>query len=129
MANDSQRILIVEDDADTAQSLSDVLSDEGIQSDIVVNGRKALEYLTGGQNLPFLILLDLSMPDLDAYGFRQIQEMDASISSIPIVVVSAETQIQAKALKLGIRHSLKKPVDAHELVALVKKHMPPAPAS
>jgi CheY-like chemotaxis protein len=82
------RILVVDDDADLRQSLVDLLEDEGYRTQAASSGREALAVL-GGPDLPQLIILDLMMPDLNGWQFRDIQSTDPRLAPIPVLVVTA----------------------------------------
>jgi two-component system chemotaxis response regulator CheY len=81
-------ILIVDDDIDIRRSLSDFLEDEGYAVTAAPNGRIALDLLRGGVR-PAVILLDLMMPGMDGWDFRQAQLEDPALASVPVVVVTA----------------------------------------
>ena len=81
-------ILIVDDDIDVRKSLSDFLEDEGYAVAAASNGRIALDLLRGGVR-PAVILLDLMMPGMDGWDFRQAQLEDPALASVPVVMVTA----------------------------------------
>jgi two-component system chemotaxis response regulator CheY len=85
---DCDTILIVDDDIDVRRSLSDFLEDEGYSVAAASNGRIALDLLRGGVR-PALILLDLMMPGMDGWDFRQAQLEDPALASVPVVIVTA----------------------------------------
>lgn len=82
-------ILIVDDDSDVRRSLSDFLEDEGYAVAAAPNGRIALDLMRGGGVRPAVILLDLMMPGMDGWDFRQAQLEDPALASVPVVVVTA----------------------------------------
>jgi len=86
---DSGTILIVDDDSDVRRSLSDFLEDEGYAVAAASNGRAALDLMRGGGVRPAVILLDLMMPGMDGWDFRQAQLKDPTLASVPVVVVTA----------------------------------------
>ena len=61
MSNDRRLLLVVEDDADVAGTLTEFLEDEGFSVTVAQNGKQALEQLRAGLR-PVAILLDLLMP-------------------------------------------------------------------
>ncbi|MFP2930218.1 response regulator transcription factor [Pyxidicoccus sp. 3LG] len=69
---EKRTILLVEDDADIADSLMDVLDDAGFRPVWCPEGQKALDYLST-HAAPAVILLDLMMPGMDGFQFRQRQ--------------------------------------------------------
>ena len=83
MADSGTPILLVEDDRDFADAMTDVLEDEGYRVVVALNGRQALDLLETRQCTPFLILLDLMMPVMDGWEFSaRVRESPAA--SIPI---------------------------------------------
>ena len=105
----AKRILIVDDAVDICSTMQELLEAEGYEVTCTANGSEALRYLESTSALPDLILLDLMMPVLDGYAFRKEQKKDPSLASIPIVVMTAATDPQAKANELGAQGMLKKP--------------------
>ena len=86
--NDPPRLLIVDDDPELRQSAVDALSDAGYETSVAGNGWEALA-ATQGPRVPQLILLDLMMPDMNGWQFREAQRRDARIKDIPLVVITA----------------------------------------
>jgi two-component system response regulator MprA len=83
-------VLIVEDDRDIRECMADALEVEGYSVALAANGREALDQLRDGV-FPDLILLDLLMPVMSGWEFRQEQLADPLLSGIPVVVVSASS--------------------------------------
>lgn len=107
--NTEKNIMIVEDAEDIQVLLQGLFLSEGYDVECVSNGAQALETLRSGKKLPKVILLDLSMPVMDGYRFREEQEKDAALAEIPIVLMTAAGDPQSRALKIGAQASLKKP--------------------
>ena len=84
----SGRVLIVEDDSDTRETLSRRLQEMGWTVSQACNGRMALEEVR--KQRPELILLDLMMPDMDGFEFAEELRRSVAWREIPIVVVSAK---------------------------------------
>src|SRR5262245_13335746 len=83
-------VLIVDDDHDIREALSQVLGDEGWVVATAADGREALDYLDAHRDaLPEVILLDLMMPVMSGGEFRAEQLKDPSLAPIPVVVISA----------------------------------------
>jgi CheY-like chemotaxis protein len=95
-----------------------VLEWEGYHVDCVANGQEALDQLRQSEEKPDLILLDLIMPVLDGYQFREEQKHDPDISNIPIVVVSA-VDID---FSLGGSGHVHKPFLPEELLATIRSY-------
>lgn len=118
----SGTVLIVEDDLNTREMLGQFLELEGYKVETAENGKRALERLGSGMGA-CVILLDLMMPVMDGWQFRQEQIRDASLANIPVIVVSAAgcerlEKIQANAY-------LSKPVDLDELLGCVTQFCRP----
>jgi len=116
-------ILIVDDDADTRETLSDVLGDEGYSVLGAADGLEALELLRSVT--PRLILLDLNMPSMDGQSFRERQLLIPPLASIPTVALSAVSQLPERVGHLTFDEVLTKPVDLDALLALVARYCGP----
>jgi len=110
-------ILLVEDDADTARSLTKALEASGYRVVSVETGAEARELLDHLH--PDLILLDLMLPDTD--GLVLTSALKAQ-SNIPIIICSArhEQVDRVLGLKLGADDFIAKPFDLDDLEARVE---------
>lgn len=115
------RILLVEDDADLRASICDALEQEGFHVASAENGRVALDYLRD-HTAPCLVLLDLMMPVMNGWEFRDAQMQDPQLSGIPVVVLSADARTGAKAAELGVSSYLRKPIALEQLVGVVENY-------
>jgi CheY-like chemotaxis protein len=115
------RILLVEDDDEIRQALSDVLEEQGYSVEEARNGREALELLRDHE-APRLILLDLMMPVMDGWEFRHAQLGDPLLARIPVVVLSAMTNLRARGADLHAAECLAKPVDVAYLLEAVSRY-------
>jgi CheY-like chemotaxis protein len=106
-----RRLLIVEDAEEIRSTMADLFGAEGYDVALAADGRQALEWLCAakGDELPKLILLDLMMPNMDGYQFLAERQKNAVISSIPVLLMSAGGEAEAKATHLGTKGYLKKP--------------------
>jgi len=121
MASGDHFILIVDDDIEIREILSDLLVDVGRKVIGMPNGRAALDYLRDGHR-PCLILLDLMMPEMDGESFRQAQLADASIRDIPVVLVTAAGREYAAAIPADA--VLQKPVPFDAIMRTVERFCP-----
>lgn len=80
--------MIVDDDLDSRELLEHLLADR-FETVSASNGQEALEHLLAAQRLPDVILLDLMMPTMDGYTFRERQLGYGKLSRIPVIIVSA----------------------------------------
>jgi CheY-like chemotaxis protein len=114
-------ILIVEDDTDLRQALTQILADEGYRVDGAEHGLSALEQLRDGRR-PCLILLDLTMPVMNGWQFRDEQRQDPSLAAIPVVVISAGANLSEQIGPLGIQDYIRKPIQLGQLLATVQRY-------
>jgi CheY-like chemotaxis protein len=103
-------VLVVDDDVEIRETLTQLLQQEGYTVLRAANGEQALEQLRRCH--PNVMLLDLMMPVKS--GWEVLEELDESgeLGTIPIIVVSA-------MCAPGARACLRKPVDLDELLAVV----------
>ena len=119
----SQRapVFIVEDDRATRESMKALLELEGYRVVTAFDGADGLRKLREGLH-PCLILLDLMMPRVNGFEFRQQQVTDPGLANIPVVVYSgAYTQRPSAALLKGAAY-FQKPVSFEALLEIVEKH-------
>jgi len=114
-------VLIVEDAKDIRDSISASLSMIGIKSVHASHGQEALDLLSK-MDPPALILLDIMMPVMDGWEFREHQQKDARIADVPVVVLTADGSAKEKAIKMGASLGVKKPLDLSTLFGIVKAH-------
>jgi len=120
----SATVFIVEDDVDTREMLGRFLELEGYHVETAANGKLALERLGSVVGAgPCVILLDLMMPVMDGWQFRQAQVRDAALAGIPVIVVSAAGRERLE--KIQADAYLSKPVDLDELLGCVTQFCRP----
>ena len=114
------RVLIVDDQDDICQMLSQVLQPDGYETETAISGKGALAAVRA--HLPDLILLDVSMPDMDGYEVASMLKADPRTATIPIIMVSALAGRGARVIGLdsGAEDYLTKPVDTAELSLKVR---------
>lgn len=121
----SRPLLVVDDDADLREAISDVLRDAGYEVQVASNGRHALEVLGRSQPLPALVLLDMMMPVLDGAGFLTEVKAHPVWKDIPVVVFSASAGVNHTYSNLGANGWVRKPVDLEVLLEVVSTHALP----
>src|SRR4051812_43717388 len=87
LGESDKHILVVEDNAALRQVMRAVLEAAGYRVACAANGREALDSLRAAEP-PFVILLDLSMPVMDGWQFRERQRQTAGFASIPVLLLS-----------------------------------------
>ncbi|HEX4404976.1 MAG TPA: response regulator [Polyangia bacterium] len=117
----SHTIMLIEDDRDICAIVEQVLADEGYGTIGVSNGVEGLQRLRAAAQRPFLIILDLMLPVMDAWQFRAEQAADARLADIPIVIFSANPKAPQHAEALGAAGVLRKPPNLDDLLSLVER--------
>lgn len=115
-----EKILIVDDENDIAELISDILEDEGFKTDIRTDGASAISAVK--ENSYDLILLDIMMPNASG---TEVCASIRNLTSAPIIFVTAKTQLIDKLVgfEVGADDYITKPFINEELVARVKAHL------
>ncbi|MEX0991545.1 MAG: response regulator [Actinomycetota bacterium] len=118
---DQPRILIVDDDPMIRRLLQVNFRLEGFDVAVAGRGEEALELAAGAR--PDIVVLDVSMPDMDGWEVMGRLRGDPPTASVPVVFLTARTgqTEQEKAQRLGADGYLVKPFDPGELVEVVKQ--------
>ncbi len=115
-------VIVIEDDADVATTMAEVLHDEGYGVITTPNGREALEVLRALPAPPGLILLDLMMPEMNGWEFRDAQIRDRSLASIPVVIMTAHADRFDRDELHRPSALLRKPLSTDVLIDTVGRH-------
>lgn len=117
------RILIVDDLPENLQVLGNTLREYGFQIAFAVNGAQAITIAT--LKLPHLILLDMSMPEMDGLNVCKKLKENSLTRTIPIVFLTARTETDniMKALKTGAVDYVVKPFNTLELIQRIMLHL------
>jgi len=113
-------ILIVDDELDNREQLEYFLKPEGYRTIGAASGTQALASIS--DEAPDLILLDVTMPGMDGFEVATALKNDPATSSIPIIMVTAQSGRGARMVGLdtGVEEYLTKPVDPAELSLRVR---------
>ena len=117
----AKKILVVEDDKDIRRNMKLLLESERYAVEVAENGQVALDLLTQGRFTPELIVLDLMMPVMDGFEFREAQERVPTISKIPVVIMTADGHVEEKKRRVRAVAGLKKPADIDEILDMIAK--------
>jgi DNA-binding response OmpR family regulator len=117
-----RRILVVDDDRDLRELLAAVLSSAGYEVLMAENGAAALSVLR--TILPDLIILDLMMPVMNGWQFREAQCALPDYARIPVVCLSGHHAARHQATALGIGGCVVKPFEIDELLGVVNRFFP-----
>jgi CheY-like chemotaxis protein len=110
------RILIAEDEYDSIQMISKILSHYGIQLQIAHNGDECLEMLKAFE--PTLVIVDLAMPEKDGWETLTAIRADPSTAHLPVVAVTAyyAVDVAEDAMKAGFDGFFSKPLSPTRFV-------------
>src|SRR5262249_33125669 len=115
MAHAPHVVLVVDDDAAVRDAMVVTLEAEGRRAIPGADGRAALDALLAARVEPCLIILDLLMPTMDGWEFREHQLREGRLASIPVVVVSSYANPGREATSMGVLAGLQKPIEAEEV--------------
>jgi len=114
MATRQPQLLIVDDEVDACQNLSDILTDMGYGVDIAYDGSSALELVR--KKTYDVALLDLKMPGMGGVElYKRIKAVSAGTVAI-VVTAFAGSKIAQSALDAGVAQVIAKPVDFEKLL-------------
>jgi len=113
-----EHILVVDDEPDIRNLISDILKDEGYSVSVAANGDEANQQLKSKQ--PHLILLDIWMPDIDGISLMKSWN-EKNLVSAPIVMMSGHGTVETavEATRLGAKDFIEKPLSLAKLLQTV----------
>lgn len=109
----AKKILIVEDDKFLRELIARKLTDEGFEIIEAVDGEDGIKKIK--ETKPDLVLLDLILPSIDGFEVLSRVKGDASLASIPIIILS----------NLGQKEEVEKGLDLGAVDYLIKAHFTP----
>jgi CheY-like chemotaxis protein len=115
----SRRVLIIDDNVDTARTLAAFLKSEGHAVEYAINGYAALTLAK--QFLPEVVILDLGLPGLDGFEVCNRLKREPDVQNARIIVVSgyAGNEDRLRSKTAGCDAHLAKPADPQELLTLI----------
>ena len=111
------RILVIDDELDTAQTVALLLRHDGHEVRYAVTAGAALDLVA--QDQPELVILDLGLPDMDGVELARRLKRRGPAPKI-IAITGRGPEAKAGALAAGCDHFLRKPVDPGTLYPLIK---------
>ena len=112
------KLLLAEDELSLSKALVHILEKNHYTVDPVYNGQDALDYIETSEY--DAVILDIMMPGID--GITVLKRLRAAGNQIPILILSAKSEIDDKVLGLdsGANDYLTKPFDSKELLARIR---------
>ncbi|HJQ84228.1 MAG TPA: response regulator transcription factor [Candidatus Binatia bacterium] len=121
----TDRILLVEDDPDLREAMTELLESEGYEVDTAAEGQAAFEQMRSSP--PDLILLDLMLPVMDGFEFRVRQMQEPRLAAIPVIVFSGGGDLEQKAASLHAAACFAKPIDVARLLEVIDQGVKTSP--
>ncbi|MFK7839057.1 MAG: PleD family two-component system response regulator [Bdellovibrionales bacterium] len=120
-----QKILIVDDEETTVEILTEILKQNGYESEPTYNGLKAIEKLDQINDFDGIIL-DVLMPEMDGRETLKRLKSNQNTKNIPILMLTAVTDISnvSECLLLGANDYMVKPIDQETLISRLQKILP-----
>lgn len=117
------RILLVEDNEMNRDMLMRRLERKGFEVSIAVNGREGIEMAKSDS--PDLILMDMSLPEVDGWEATRVIKSNEATKAIPIIALTAHamTGDRKKALDAGCNDYDSKPIEFARLLDKIKFHL------
>jgi two-component system, sensor histidine kinase and response regulator len=117
------RIMVVDDQPANLKLMEEILRQEGYNVRSFPRGRLALA--VAGEDQPDLILLDITMPEMNGFEVCEHLKSDPKLAPIPVIFLSAlsDTNDKVKAFRCGGVDYITKPIQVEELQARVKTHL------
>jgi CheY-like chemotaxis protein len=111
-----ERILVVDDNADSIKIMRTVLENRGYQVTAASNGAAALECLQ--TEPPDLVLLDVMMPEISGLDVLQRIKENATTARVPVILVTAKTHDEdlLSGYQYGADYYITKPFTAKQLL-------------
>jgi len=117
---DNAKILVIEDNPDFLETVSDIFELEGYKVITALDGSEGLRKVR--EDKPDLLILDIMLPDVDGFEVCHCLRADPKTARLPIIMLTARTlpEEQKMGFETGADDYLTKPVAPSELLARVK---------
>lgn len=118
-----KKILVIEDDLDIRDNLTDLLTQESYQVKAAQNGKEGIEAAVN--DIPDLIISDIMMPEVNGYEVKEALNRNPVTETIPFVFLTAMNSKENRrhGLKLGADDYLIKPFTSKEILDVVKTRL------
>ncbi len=116
----NKKILVADDDPAILDALSIMLEESGYEVETTVDGAVAQDMK---EDLPDLLLLDIRMSGMDGGKICKLIKSAAVTKHIPVIMISANKDIEQIALECGADDFISKPFQMEHLLAIVAKYV------
>ena len=122
------RVLVVDDEPLIRWSLQEALTDQGFAVTVAGDGRAAMGELANATYLPDVVLLDYRLPDSDDLALCQRITERIRPGRVILMTAYGTPDVVHGALALGAHAVLNKPLDLHDITAIVRRAAAAPPA-
>ena len=119
-------VLLVDDEMAVRDVLAWVIQSTGYEP-LTAAGSEGFRLLSEHAERVALVILDLSMRDLDGFRFRELQRAQPRLADIPTLIMSGRPVLQEEKARLRANEYIWKPARIAELRALIAEHARPIP--
>ena len=123
---EARSILLVDDDEDIRDALSETLREEGFVVVTAEGGREAIRWLREQRPSSCVILLDFRMPVMDGNAFLREKRTDPALVTFPVVLMSASPG--AVEWTPDLKACIGKPIEMERLLAAIRPAAEPSSA-
>jgi signal transduction histidine kinase/CheY-like chemotaxis protein/HPt (histidine-containing phosphotransfer) domain-containing protein len=122
------RVLLAEDNEANQMIAFELLSRLGIELDIAVNGRIAVDKARGNAGRYAAVLMDMQMPEMDGLEAARMLRADPAFRDLPIIAMTANAMKEDldACLAAGMNDRVTKPIDRKALLTTLRKWLPQA---
>ncbi len=115
----NELVAVVDDDSEVRVALMRLLLSAGFETETFASGAEFVQSIGGHEHTPGCVVLDLHMPGLS--GFDVQQQLLEQHPEVPVVIITGHDTAEARrrALNLGARAYLSKPVDGEALLVAI----------
>lgn len=125
------RVLVVDDSATNRLLTAMLLSRAGFEVALACDGNEAVSAVREAVVPPEAVLMDVAMPEMDGVtATATIRQMEGERARIPIIAVTSQTypEDRSRCFAVGMNDFVEKPVARADLLAALRRWMPPSPS-
>jgi DNA-binding response OmpR family regulator len=117
-----KKILVVDDDRDSAEMIAEFLAMQNYEATFALDGRMAIAIAL--EIMPDMALLDITLPDMTGYELARQLRAQPSLSGLLLVALTGWSgpEHEAKSLEAGFDHHMVKPIDFAKVQRLLERH-------
>ena len=122
------RVLVVDDDADSAELLETALGRAGYELCLASSARRAL--LAAAEFRPHIALIDIGLPDMDGFKLAKLLRAQPELERCRFIAVTGHTSASAiaRSIAAGFEAHLSKPLNVEDLFAVIAQDREPRAA-